>query len=997
MAQHNVYTIPFGYPFAKTLARHLLQETDGRTEELTRYKLLLPTRRACRLLRETFLALNEGKPLLLPQMTPIGEVDEEALSLMMFDGGDSFLNIPESIAPMRRSLLMAKLIRSIPDFAGGYDHALDLANALCNLIDQVVVEGLDFADLHKIVPDEFAKHWQITLDFLKIISENWPHILEEQGVIDVAQRRNILLDFLARHWEEHPPVEQVIAAGSTGSIPAAAQLLSVIEKMQNGRVILPGLDQIMDDESWSYITESHPQYALKTTLARMGVERHDVKPLEIVQSLEQETGRFTLASEFMLPAQSCYQWKNFAQRFDVAPYLNNLNFFACKTQQDEASLIALYMREGLEDKDCVTALVTPDRGLARRVSAICRRWGIEVDDSAGMRLLDTRLGKFMALSLQVACGTYNPVALLALMKISFCRFRQNEPHYKKMLEQLETKVLRGQDLISSHDVLRKKIKGNAALSEYMDGFYAALYPLQKASQDKEVSFEIFLNAHIEVLEKLTATSDQEGAEILWRGDTGEEAASFLSELMQHTYLIGELEAGEYEKAFYALMKNITVRSAYGVHPRLLILGQMEARLSDADLVILGGLNEGTWPPESGHDPWMSRPMRKSFGLPSSDQMIGLSAHDFVQGFCAKKVVMTRAEKVDGSPTVPARWLDRLDTLLQASGHSLSDLTDINYMNWAHMLDEHDDLQAYMRPSPCPPISTRPKCASVTKIDTWLKDPYAIYMYYVLNLRKMNPLLQDNDAALRGNVLHEILDRFTNAYPLNLPDDAEEKFIEISKDVFDDMVSDPDALQYWWPKCVKIAAWFVAHERDWRMDAKFMASEIRGNVDLDVDGVPFNIQGTADRIDRKHGGYAIIDYKTGGTFSAKKLKDGALPQMPIEAMMLALGGFNGRGFKGEPSDVVKKYVPAGDIAYMGYWKMTGGAKVAELFELEGDLSESIQIVEDGLVSLIRMFRQAETPFLCLPDTRNMPRYNDYELVSRLKEWAALDDDADGEVA
>lgn len=991
MVQHKIYNIRAGLPFSKVLAQYLLQVTADNPERLTQYKILLPTRRACRVLRDKFLSINDGKPLLLPQLTPLGDVDEEDLSLMMFGNSQGFLDIPNAIAPLKRQLLLAKLIRSVPGFVQGPDHALALAGALAKFIDQVAVEELDFSDLHKIVPDEFASHWQITLNFLKIISENWPAILVAHDAIDVAQRRNLLLQALANHWRDTPPDYPVIAAGSTGSIPAAGRLLGVVSQMPTGQVILPGLDMAMDDEAWDCIEESHPQHGFKVLLERIGAERSCIQDME--GDGDDTLCRNDLASEMMLPAPVTMRWKDFSSRHDVVPMLEGLQYFSCASQQEEAFVIALMMRESLQHKTKITALVTPDRALARRVSALCRRWNIEVDDSAGQSLVESRLGKFITLSMDVVRGGFDVVALLSLLKMSFCVFGQEDARYNRMITILESRFLRQGFLFPSYEMLREKIAQQDDCEEllsFVDAFYAALKPLiYYARQGQAQNFSEILKAHIKVIEILATTEDAAGADILWRGDVGQSAALFLTELSAQEGLIDDVSFSEYAKILNALMRMVTVRSAYGVHPRLLILGQLEARLSDADLVILGGLNEGVWPPDAGHDPWMSRPMRNDFGLPGSDQSVGIAAHDFVQGFCAKNVVLTRPEKIGGSPTVPARWLDRLDTLLQSSGLSLDGLSDAPYQDWVKVLDAHDDPKPYNRPQPKPPVSTRPSGVSVTKVDVWMKNPYAIYMHYVLRLRKVKPLIQDNDAALRGTILHEILDRFTAKFPLELPDDAEECLIAIAREVLGETMETPDLLHYWWPRFLRIAAWFVAHENGWRDDAKFLESEIKGNIDIDVDGQGFNLHGTADRVDRMHGGYALIDYKTGGSFSKKALKEGALPQLPLEALILARGGFAGKGFKHQPKDEGRKSVSKGEAVYLGYWKLTGGTKAGEVQAISGDLDETIDIVLEGLKSLIAVFRDLDTPFYAIPDTNNAPRFNDYEHVSRLKEWAALD--------
>ena len=999
--QHNVCNIRSGRPFSEVLVQHLLRVTNDDPESLSRYRLLLPTRRACRILRETFLNLNEGKPILLPQMSPIGDVEEEDLALMMFGSAQGFLDISAAIAPLKRQVLLANLIKRVPDFAQSTDQALALAAALGRFIDQVIVEGLDFSDLHKVVPEDFSEHWQLTLEFLKIISENWPKILEAEGVIDVARRRNLLLQALAGHWRNCPPEYPVIAAGSTGSIPAVAALLDVISTLPQGQVVLPGFDSALDDETLSHITPSHPQHALKITLDRMNLRACDVQDL-VAEGSGGVVGRSALACTLMLPAELTHRWKDFPARYDLAAMLDNLEYYSCRTQQDEAILIALIMREVLEQDDGVCALITPDRTLARRVRSYVKKWGIEVDDSAGENLAESRLGKFINLSAGVCEGGFNPVTMLSLMKMSLCRFGMEERAYSKALSDLEIDYLRQDYLIKSQEMLRTKISDHAQgehVLVFIDAFYAALSSLCDCFADaRKVPFHKVLKAHIEIVEALSETDIDRGAEILWRGDVGETASDFLSDLASHAHYIGDVSLGEYSAVLEMLMRGVSVRVSYGVHPRLLILGQLEARLSSADIVIMGGLNEGTWPPEDKHDPWMSRPMRGDFGLPGTDQMIGFAAHDFVQGFCAPRTILTRSEKVDGSPSVPARWLSRLDTVLQAGGKSLGTLSTGSYLHWVGEMDKSDVVVPCARPEPCPPVSVRPRGASVTKIETWLQNPYAIYMHYVLNLRKMNPLMAENDARLKGNVLHKVLETFTNEYPVDLPENAEGILIDIARGVIADTLEDADDLSYWWPSLYRIAAWFCAHEQEWRATAKFLESEIKGNIDLDIEGGAFNLYGMADRIDRVEGGYALIDYKTGGSFSAGKLGKGDFPQLPLEAVILAQGGFYGRGFKSDTMDEPKKHVPKGEAKYMGYWKMTGRGVSGESVGIAGDLDETIEVVLDGLTGLIKEFRKEKTPFFCVPDAKNAPRFNDYEHVSRLKEWTALDEsETGGEVA
>lgn len=979
-ARANVYNIPAGLPFARSLAQYLLRLSDDGDFALTDYRVLLPTRRACRILRNTFLDLNDGKPMLLPHMSPIGEVEEEDLSLLAFGRSGGFLDVPEAISATRRRFLLARLVRNVPNFAQTADQALSLADSLAGFIDQILVEGLSLSDLHKIVPEEFAAHWHITIDFLKIISEEWPKILQAEGLVEAVDRRNILLHELSGYWHDNPPEYPVIAAGSTGSVPAVSALLKTVSLLPQGQVILPGLDDFTGRQFEGELDEGHPQYMLRRLLQYLEVDCDEVKP--VIDENAAQKRRF-LASTLMLPARGSYLWKDFAQNNDVGVFCEELEYYCCKSEAEEAAVISLIMREALNDSKRVTALVTPDRNLARRVRAQCRKWGIDVDDSAGVNLADTRLGKFLVMISQLCLSGYDSVALLSLLKTSLCCFGQDANHFAHMVDDLENSYLRGDVLITDYEMLRRVVAEDDRddLLAFLDAFYQCVEPFIRYAQGKkDVGFSSLAHVHIEVAENLAQTVGQSGAEVLWRGDTGEAAAQFLNGILSDGSVFGSLNPRDYHAVFSLLLRGVTVRSVYNAHPRLLILGQMEARLTHADTVILGGLVEGVWSPDVGYHPWMSRPMRKAYGLPAAEQLIGIAAHDFVQCFCADKVIMTRAQKMGGSPVVPVRWLDRFDALLRGAGMTLDDLSRKPYREWAQKTGYCEDVSPCAPPRPCPPVSVRPNGVSITKFESWLQNPYGIYMHYILKLRKMRPLLQDNDAALRGNIVHKVIERFCEMHPLGLPEDVVEELVSIARDVLQEDVVEEERLYYWWPKFLRIAQWFAVHEQKWRADGKFAASEVQGRAALDVDGEAFNIYGVADRIDRVHGGYAVIDYKTGaGQLSASKMKKGVLPQLPLEAFILREGGFKGDDFS----------LPRGDTKYMGYWILTGGREAGKVEEISGDLDVVIDTVLEGISGLVRVFRDAETPYFCVPDRRNMPRFNDYEHVSRLKEWSVLE--------
>lgn len=421
----SVLNIPANVSFIDTLAKELFQRHGRDHEELGRVTILTTTRRAARALQTAFLRESAGRPLLLPRMQPIGDVDEDELLLegdMSFSGiGARILDLPPAIAPMRRQLLLSKLIRLKDGQEMDIAQAANLARELSRLLDQVHTEGLDFAGLENLVPGEYAEHWQITLEFLKILTRHWPDILAEDGVIDGARRRDLLLKAQADYWQAHPPADPVYAVGSTGSIPSTAHLLKIVADLPGGVVVLPGLDKYLDEESWQAVREdpSHHQHGLADLLDRLGVDRSDVVDLVPADVPAAPDSRLHLLSEALRPAKTTHKWNRAARPEDAA--LKNLERLDCASLQEEATSIALMMRQTLETPGKTAVLITPDRDLSRQVSAQMKRWGVEVDDSAGTSLEHTAPGVFLRLCAEMIADRFSPYSLLAVLKHPLAR------------------------------------------------------------------------------------------------------------------------------------------------------------------------------------------------------------------------------------------------------------------------------------------------------------------------------------------------------------------------------------------------------------------------------------------------------------------------------------------------------------------------------------------------------------------------------------------------
>jgi len=971
----NIYNIPAGIPFARALAAELLKQHQNTPHELPQTRILLPTRRACRTLREAFLQLTNGAPLLLPRMQPLGDIDDEELTLSLSGAESAALAaIPPALSPLRRRILLSRLVMAAADFSHGPAHAIALADALARLIDRIHTEGLAMEDLPALVPEDFAGHWQITLKFLTVISHEWPKLLHTMGMVDSAQRRSLLMNALTAHWEKHPPQTPVIAAGSTGSIPATARLLKAIAHMPQGAIILPGLDTAMDDDSWDALDDTHPQATLRHLLVALDIQRDAVKmwPHNEVT----DTTRLWLATEAMRPAATATAWAALSADKDVVQKsLHNVMRADLTTPQEEAQFIAALFRQTLETPGKCAALITPDRTLARRVAAACRRWDIDIDDSAGQSLPETQMGIFLRLVIRNVLDNFAPGNLLSLLRHSLCVLDTN-------LDTFELRALRGpkpppgieglRNRVNAPDSKLKDDKQTNTLLNTLDEFFAPLVTL-----DKTAPFAEILEAHITVAEKIAGDADN-----LWAGDDGEAAAVFLAELRNHAADMPDMGTDDYLNTLEQLMAAVTVRPRINTHPRLSILGQLEARLIHADLVIMSGLNEGTWPGDPGHDPWMSRPMIKQFGLPAPERHIGLSAHDFVQGFCAPHCVMTRALRAEGAPSVPSRWLQRMDAVLQGCDLAPAILQEHTapLRTALRALDESTLQKPAARPAPTPPTDRRPRKLSVTQIETWLQDPYSIYARHILRLRKPDELEKQPDFSDRGTFLHEVMEHFITTCRDDIPDNARALLLDTGHNLLAQRADDPGFWDFWWPRFERIAGWAVENERDWREKAKPTALEVKGATEISTPGGTFTLSARADRIDLlPDGDYAIIDYKSGGTYTKGKITSGEVPQLPLEGLIVTEGGFEN--------------LPPGTPSYLGYWVMKGGDKPGECIAAQGTLTETIAAAREGLSALVTAFDDPATPYYSLPDPDRPLRFNDYEQLSRLQEWAALGEEAE----
>ena len=1010
--QVKVYTIAPDRPFLATLAGGLMSMSAGDPLLLPRVTVLVPTRRAARSLREAFLRATSdggeaGMPLLLPRMRPVGDLDSDELSMVGEAAGQETLAVPPAIPELRRLLLLTQLVLRWGERRGGHlllpGRAAALAGSLARLLDSVATEGASFEGIRDLVPENLAEHWQIVHRFLEILPQHWPGMLAAEGALDPAERRNRLLQQQAAIWRRSPPGDPVIAAGLVGGMPAMTELLSIVARLERGAVILPNLDHTRDEAEWLAIEEdaSHPQYLMAGLLKALDLTPADVRdwpPAPVPPSCgfedlsdlplfarvalraagegadrreadeDPRARRVRLIAEALRPATTTDAWRRLPPEPDNM--VDGVSCFECASAQQEAVTIALLLRRKLETPGATAALVTPDRELARRVAAELRRWDIEIDDSAGLPLNRTPPGVFLRLVLELADSRLAPVPLLAALKHPLAAGGLTPVAFRDLARQLEQAIL-GPRPAPGFAGLKAALNGaNENLRRFVDRLQACLGALPELLAADAMPLSRLATSHIEAAERLAATATQTGGERLWHEDAGEAAARFCHELIDAARDFPLTPGRNYPALFEALAAGAVVRPAFGRHPRLAIWGLLEARLQQADMLVLGGLNEGTWPGPPEHDPWMSRQMRREFGIALPERAVGIAAHDFAQAIAAPEVALTRAARSEGVPTVPSRWLLRVDTVLRAVGLQDALRPDDMVQRAVELIDEAE-YRPLPPPEPRPPLAARPRKLSVTQIETWLRDPYAIYARHILRLKPLDELDADPGRAELGTIIHRALDEFIRCFPRGLTADAESELLRIGREQFGPFLSRPGTWAFWWPRFERIARWLVAEERAHRSAIVESFSECEGHWTLSPSGGPFTITAKADRIDRlADGGFLLVDYKTGAVPSTKTVQAGFAPQLPLEGAILRHGGFSGIG---------------GSAAALEYWLLSGGRPAGERRPIdEGDPGALIDRAIARIKALIERFDDPSTPYLAVPSPLWAPRFSDYRHLERLAE-------------
>ncbi|BCH52813.1 double-strand break repair protein AddB [Agrobacterium vitis] len=1048
--QARIFTIPPDRPFLRLIAETLC---DGRLApgfrydpadplSLSKVTILVPTRRAVRVLRAQFVEVLGGQSAILPMIKPLGEAEDDA---SYFDAETpALLALNPPISNTVRLLELAQLIlawrNKLPDIVlsihtetplvapASPADAVWLARALVELIDSVETEERDWADLDKLDARDFASWWQLTLAFLGIASAYWPARLEELNRSSPVLHRNALLrterDRVGQLSDPHP----VIVAGSTGSIPAASELIAAVARLPQGVIVLPGLDKAMPDDQWQSVggeqppgmppeptARTHPQYGLHRLLGRLGLTRDDVGVLE--EGEPELADRSEILSRALSPAKATDQWTAWRQafgdnRFEAA--FADVALIEAANEREEAIAIALALRLALERPgadggESRAALITPDRNLARRVASELARFGIEADDSAGTPFSATPQGTLLVLVLEAVLRPGDPVAIVSLLKHPLARFGLTDDGHRDAADALEAIALRGgtgaidiaalaplfdEQVITQFDdrhppawrrSFTEQVRQQARI--LAEAIAEAVEPLAGHVVAKpdghhfttRLSLREWAERTGQVLEAVARTDEGDLAP-LWANEAGAVLARLLSEIMETD---GQLSADgpQWIEIVAALTASESVKPKSLRHPRVFIFGALESRLQNVDTMILGGLNEGSWPGTTTNNPFLSRSMKTEMGLEPPERQIGQLAHDFEMANGTRHLIYCRALRQGSAPTVASRWLQRL---LALGGKDFAEALKARgerYRHFAELLDKGADQAPAQRPQPKPPADLHPKTYSFSEVGRLRRDPYSIYARRILKLDPVEPFNSDPGASERGTLYHAIVEQFVARMPEKLGPDAEQLMSEIADTLFAEENLPPHIHVVWRKRFAEVGLAFIDWQR--QRDPAKLVTEARAGVELGE--IDIRLTGIADRIDIRAGHADIIDYKTGLNPSVSQARSLLDPQLALEAAALTMGAFKDVGRLNPDNLIYVRLRPGGRFkADQVNNELTG----------KGDKAKSaLDLAQESIAQLTRfvtLLQSGERGYV----SRLMPAMmndfsGDYDHLARVAEWSTAE--------
>ena len=988
----RVFNIAPGGNFLEVLAKNILDGFLFSKAEakpaLSNWTILLPTRRAARQLGIILLKQSGHKAIILPRIRPIGDFDDETPS---FDQTE----LPHGISPVGHFLTLFSLVKKwstenpvielAKEISNSPAQIIALTNSLLQLLNQSETEEISLEKLNDVYEADLSEHRYAILSLLSTIKTELPKKLQDQNLLGPTERRSRMIHMEAERIRNGQLAGPIIAAGSTGTIPATRELLKAVAHHPAGAVILPGLDDMMEEEAWATLKPDHPQYALKKLINTIEISRADIPLLSVGRK-----DRNFLTSELMRPTEHAHLWRKTiaANNAAIKSSLADLHLIQAPDMHIEARVIALILRNAVEIPNQTAALVTPSRDLAKRVKAELQRWNIAIDDTANEPLTKHGLASLALRLAEASADKFSTASLLSLLHHPDCAMGLPREEMIGSVRLLEIAIFRNygakvglsaliQIFERARIAFKNKERAHILVSNLQEEDWLGMHKLVHhianilvpLLQSQILPFAQQLKLFFKTLNTCAPTNQYTTPENL----AFEEVRA---EIECHADALHPCDFATACTLIINIVKGETFKSLANPHPRLAIYGLLEARMMPADILIMGGLNETKWPAQPDPGPWVNRPMRDIIGLQQPEREIGVTAHDFTQGFGYAKVYITFSKRVEGAPLVPSRWVLRLQAILQIANLQTALNHGSDWLELAKFIDDPGLMRPIAKPKPTPKSDARPKRISVTEVEKLIRDPYGVYARRILKLEPLPAMARKADAALRGTLFHKAIGAWNDKQIVQLSPSSLDILIKCGGEVFAPFANDPEVTSFWWPRFQKMAKWLVENEIEYRASVAQIHTELNGELELKIGNELHLLHGRADRIDILSSGQArIIDYKTGEPPTSKQVTSGLNPQLPLEAAILAHGKFqNLKQIKTESLDYV--YISGGRVA----------GEVAPVNPTDGStISALAERHLAGLKILLTGYANPDQPYIPRVAPKNDEDELEYDHLSRFKEW------------
>jgi len=958
-----IFDIPSNYNFLGSVCDFIFEKScDISIQDLV---VFLPSRRSCNELKRLFLAKSKNDAVILPTIKAIGDVDYDDILLRQISKDDmgEFPIFANNTSRIRyKILLIRELLRWTKSsskeifLAITVEQVANLALEFEKFLDEVNKNGLDLDNLNDIVDEEYSKHWQEILNFLQVFGKKWNKFVVDSNIISLASYKTQMIEFNARFFEKNRPTNPIIMAGIDANTAAICRLIRSLLPYDNCYFLTKGLDRTLNNDEWESVDCFHPQYFIKKLLEKcLSVDRKQIKSINYPDNIVVSEELCKILSYSMLPYNFTHKWQDKIHLDEIC--FNNITKIECEDEFQELSIISYILKCKSEAKNI--AVITKDARFAKQLEINLNGMGLSANNAFGNKISHTPFVKFFFLLLDVIQNDFESVALLSLLKHDFALFGHDKNDLNTLVLALEDKVLRKHGNIGINGLI--KACDDTKLKDF-------LHNIRNKTRIKlPDTFQNILQQHLEIMEKIATNSHTNASDLFWNNTCGYDILAFFNEIIAESADYGIVKTlDEYRCLLNYLIAENSYSDKYSVHPFISIISPDEARLINYDLIVVANLNEGQFPPHITTDIWMSNSMRRSFGLPEKDELIGRFGYDFIQFLCNKEVILIRALKYEGTLTTKSKYLSRLETFLKCQNLTLREGNI-----WKEVWKKYNattPCEVIKRPTPKPPLSQRPKELYATQLETLKNNPYDIYAKKILKLFKKDDFYKNKSFALFGSAVHQALELYSKNYPSGLSD--EEKIatlMQYGKKSFDEYFIDPSSKEIFFIRFINIAKWFVPTDEKIRNNGyTVIVEETKKHTFKNLD---FTVSAKIDRIEKNNlGEINICDYKTGTVPNNSNVISGIKPQLIIEAVIL----------RNELNTINK----------LAYWSIKGkmGDNIQEITP-QNSLNELIDTGEEWIQKLVAYFQVYENSYIatCYDLNNDAQRSSDYKHLSRVEEW------------